>query len=71
MSASKRCVGSAVGKVAVCEQDGVLTHAGHEDDAAAAEAGVLWLLERRLGEDGLASLMRARLLTMMPLWGGC
>jgi hypothetical protein len=36
VSASKRCVGSAVGKVAVCEQDGVLTRAGHEDDAAAA-----------------------------------
>jgi hypothetical protein len=28
VSASKRCVGSAVGKVAVCEQDGVLTRAG-------------------------------------------
>ena len=48
--ARKRCVGSAVGKVAVCEQDGVLTRAGHKDDAAAAGARVLRLLARRLGE---------------------
>jgi hypothetical protein len=70
VSASKRRVGSAAGKVAVCEQDGVLTRAGHEDDAAAAGARVLRLLARRQGEDGLASLTRARLLTTIPLWGG-
>ncbi len=70
VSASKRCVGRAVVKVAVGEQNGVLTRAGHEDDDATAGARVLRLLARGLGEDGLASLTRARSLTMMPLWDG-